>query len=1148
MHAKKFIDMLEQQELLEADVLTELRRQVAESKTNVRPETIAKLLVENGQLTRFQASKLIASLQEDLGIVQEVARPSDELGLAMDSGEPEVLEVEEIVDEVVAEAIDDSEMLTEVALVSSSESSEVGASASSSRGLSKSSKSSKEAKPAKESSKKAKKEYIKPKKKRSAAVTKDGRSEWDVFRIYGFFGILCLLLVFLGFFGLWMWRGDESKLFKSCDDAYAAKDYDQALSQYRSFLARFPDTDNSSLARVRMVICEIRLKSERSGDPVAASQLSRELLPTVSEEKAIDTARPDLGSTLMMIAEKYNQRAERARTLDEKKSFLGGLGEHFLLLENPAYFGSQERKQNEARLNRIKEERDRIQREIQRTDDLNETIVKMKAAIEQKDVIQTYTLRKELVRKYVQLETDPELLALVSQATSLQQGLVGIAKELPQVVRDAQPMAGNAKAITIANQRVVGSGTGVKGVIAVWVKSAVYGLDASTGKVLWRRYMGRQSSIEPLRVTTSLESDILLIYPEQGWIQRLSATDGSQKWQIAFGGPIRTPIVDRDEIFLTTAAGGVFSIDSESGDMRWGRQVPQAIDVGPGIAPGKGMLFVLGDHSNLYLLDRKDGSCSEVFYLGHQTGSIKVSPVLCMGHVLVFDNAGPGFSFMRILRPDETGKNLKIVQESIRMGGHVVVKPLPEGRRLAVATDLREITIFDVEPSKDRDQVGRIAFRVANESSPKDIWPLVDKNELWVASENITRFEILVPKQQLDGKWIKEDQDRFTGAPIRLDKWVVHTRVLRGTMGVRVAAVDGVSGESVWETDLGVPLSLVESRDGKPPFYVVSSQAALFALDREAMSGQSTPTVMENAGRSERMLNFQSPVTLADGRTVLFNSSSGNQITISDATSSTPAGKLRRLTMALGKAVPNALPAAVGNNLAVPLNNGQLMLIDPGSGQMKAQPFQPTLQPGGVHEWIGPATLSDQSTVVIGDSTQRLYRISTNGPLRSLGDRVLERALRGHLVALGDTVIGYSRGPTGDFIDVFRGGDLQSIASPQLDGRVVWGPFVLENRAYLQSDADGLVAIDAEGKIVWKCPLPRMNLVGAPTKVGDDLLLGGAIGELIRVSNAGVMVAKSVIGEPISGTPLVIGENVVVPGDEGVALLIKAPTSNGAAQ
>ena len=63
MQAKQFIEQLAAQQLLSPSIIDELRRQVAEVKSRLTPEMIAKLLVDNGHLTKFQATKLIADFQ-----------------------------------------------------------------------------------------------------------------------------------------------------------------------------------------------------------------------------------------------------------------------------------------------------------------------------------------------------------------------------------------------------------------------------------------------------------------------------------------------------------------------------------------------------------------------------------------------------------------------------------------------------------------------------------------------------------------------------------------------------------------------------------------------------------------------------------------------------------------------------------------------------------------------------------------------------------------------------------------------------------------------------------------------------------------------------------------------------------------------------
>src|SRR5262245_12548212 len=63
--AQRVMDLAEQQGLLDGKAIAELRRQVAESKFVITPEAIAKVLVDHGHLTPFQARKLVSQALGD---------------------------------------------------------------------------------------------------------------------------------------------------------------------------------------------------------------------------------------------------------------------------------------------------------------------------------------------------------------------------------------------------------------------------------------------------------------------------------------------------------------------------------------------------------------------------------------------------------------------------------------------------------------------------------------------------------------------------------------------------------------------------------------------------------------------------------------------------------------------------------------------------------------------------------------------------------------------------------------------------------------------------------------------------------------------------------------------------------------------------
>ena len=92
MSAKKLIELLVQNAMLDDSVIKEVRKLVAESKSKVTAESVAKALVDRGHLTKFQATKLVSQVTEKKESGREAraqakskkAEPEDDLGFAHD--------------------------------------------------------------------------------------------------------------------------------------------------------------------------------------------------------------------------------------------------------------------------------------------------------------------------------------------------------------------------------------------------------------------------------------------------------------------------------------------------------------------------------------------------------------------------------------------------------------------------------------------------------------------------------------------------------------------------------------------------------------------------------------------------------------------------------------------------------------------------------------------------------------------------------------------------------------------------------------------------------------------------------------------------------------------------------------------------------
>jgi outer membrane protein assembly factor BamB len=256
------------------------------------------------------------------------------------------------------------------------------------------------------------------------------------------------------------------------------------------------------------------------------------------------------------------------------------------------------------------------------------------------------------------------------------------------------------------------------------------------------------------------------------------------------------------------------------------------------------------------------------------------------------------------------------------------------------------------------------------------------------------------------------------------------------------------------------------------------------------------------------------------------------------------------LALDLGETYPSSEPAALGNgSVLLPLDNGQIAMVDPEKGKMIGVPFQPSVQAGERPKWLNPIVLADKQTVIVADQKRFMYKLSTGKQLRSITSQTLEKSLKGRLSVIKDVVVGVSAGASGDQLDFYETGELKRFASVPVEGRFTWGPYTLDSdsKSYLLafSDIDGLVACDETGKRLWTIALEKTVLVGGTTLLESDCLLASTSGDLLRISlTDGRIVAKVQIGEPISGPPLILPKALLIPCDEGIVLTVPIPTAS----
>ncbi|XZE21365.1 PQQ-binding-like beta-propeller repeat protein [Pirellulaceae bacterium SH449] len=1121
MSASAFIRLLESRGLLDPQIISELDRQFGTANKKFTPESIAKFLVDNGHLTRFQATSLVTELNKTLGssasdptAALRGGRPID-ADEVQESDSVEDLLPDDIVEEVEAVEVVEDEAEPEIVEVVA-ESVSVRP-ASSDLGM---------------------EEIVRPK----VYVNPNKKNAWESFRVVGIGFILLLFLMPLAFLVYWVSQGSADQAYELAEGAYSARDYAQASKRFNDFSRSYSNDPRASKAKVLSTLSIVREESDKVADPTSSLQKAQEAFPLIASEPGLAEVRSDFTDALLKMSEKFVSRLDGAKSLEDRERLLTSFTEQLKLVNDPRFVGNEERTQNKLRIQKIEEGKARAEVDIVREKDLLVALEEMQKSNEAKDVNRTYELRRALLRKHPRLESTPRLNELLAVATGLQKELVTTNSPNPTVSTSADPVDVLAKAVLV-NTKGDGDPTNTN-VLPLRIKNSVVAIREGDGAMLWRQYFGVSWDGEPYKMSPAGDADVLVSLPEQKSLRRLESSSGDLVWETTFQSVINPPKVDGDDIFVTTREGDVYAIDAVTGQARWKKRLPQTTEVSVGGQAGRKIRYVVGNHSNLYALNRANGECVEVIYLGHNPGTIKIPPIWILNHLLVFENTGPDYAYLKIFRTDDDGQNITPAQQiPIMFRGHFVVDPQSEGRRFVVATNLGEVAVLDVDPTGTRDTVVRMAGNVEKEIDPKVTWPLVVGTDLYMASNRLAMYQIQVSSQKLNRSWQKYDGDQFVSRPVKGEEAIFHARVVRGNLGVRVSAINPQTGDPNWEIDLGVPVTALSS--GPNGFVAVTSQGAVYSLEAKSFQSKEPIRQIENQGRNQTEMKFTLPVPLPDGRLAIFNTMKGNEILLVDP--SRERSISRMVAFDVGKAVPSNEPVAVGEYLVVPLSNAQLTLIEPTTGKIVGVPFQPTIEADEVPKWLNPVLLSDNQSIVIADERRNIYRLSVGKQLRPIVQQPLDRSLKGRLTVLNETVVAVSSSNTGDLLDLFDASDLSRKESVAVEGRFAWGPFTAKGSetsvVVAHSDIEGLLAVDDKGQRLWTTPIDRETFVGAVTIVDNDCLIGTAAGEILRVSlRNGEILARKNLGEPLSVSPLILPRGMLIPTDEGSVLTVPTPT------
>jgi outer membrane protein assembly factor BamB len=324
---------------------------------------------------------------------------------------------------------------------------------------------------------------------------------------------------------------------------------------------------------------------------------------------------------------------------------------------------------------------------------------------------------------------------------------------------------------------------------------------------------------------------------------------------------------------------------------------------------------------------------------------------------------------------------------------------------------------------------------------------------------------------------------------------------------------------------------------------VVTSQAALFRVGREAIESGSTTGPLENPGEKAIAIKFEDPIAIDDTSSVMLNQAGDTSILVYNPKRETE--RLRRVTMPLLAGLPESGGVVAGGGLFLPLNTGRAVLVDWRTGAVSSAPFQPDSDPVGKVKWTNPISLPDDpDQVVLADSRKKLYRLRVGEQIRDLQTKDLEYELLGQAAGIGDSMIATTVGPAADFLVGFEMTSLNEKFKTLLNGRVIWGPVAAGDLCLVETDDSTLRAFTADGVQKFELALPGGKPAGKPLRDGETIILAGTDGWIVALdAGSGKLLGQRDLGQPVSATPLLAGKRLLVPGAEGVVYVTEVPAN-----
>ncbi len=948
-------------------------------------------------------------------------------------------------------------------------------------------------------------------------------------------GLLLGLLILAGALTWAVMRQGGDALLKIADDDYTAGSYSKAIQEYGMFLEKAPNHPKANEAKIRRGLAQMRQATDGTSSWPTALETTKGVLSEISRESGFRSmTQGELAAMLPKIAEGLANQARK----QPKEELVDQAEETLALIEK--YINKDVRP--DAKVADIRAMLALTRRDISRSQRLETSVTEMGKAVADGKIADAYQIRASLLKEYPDLIGDEKLMAATLAASQAEQGAVKfVAKEQAAETKAAETPPPTA--VTFARRETIKEVPAAKGcVVCALAGGAAYGLDAVTGKVVWRQPVGfsengRSPSFPPTPVSRAPGSDILLIDSLHNAVVRLRASDGTTVWRFPVGERLDAyPVIDGEQLWVATRSGRLVKVDLASGASSGYVQFPQELRTGPAVDSQRGVLFQAAEHSNLFIVSAADGKCVSVYYLGHEPGSVLFPPVVLGDFLVVASSHDSQSTALEVFRIGKEKDGLKLEPlEGLNIKGRVATPLVVADRRLLVMTDKADLAVLEASDADPKKPLNIIAQGAAGSEENLVRYPLLLQGQFLVGDNQLTCFDILASRGRLQSRWTANLRSTTLQPLMWVGESVVQVRQRRGLPGVAVSAVSADEGKTLWETHLAAPLvgepSYEESSGVLTAF---TSSGGMFELKADELA---KGAVIDEPKMGLKLTEVRQPVSdairLERQVTAVIQGKGAHEVSIYHSSD----GRIRQLPL------PDALggpTAGMAGALITPLKPGEVFLLDPFSGEKRCEAFQPPTEAGEAFAWQRPLVIGS-GEMLLTDGRRAVYRVvveeSPKACLTAKNTLELASPIVSQLAAAGKT--GFAATADGKLMS-FTLPDMKEGSSWPLRGRCTWGPWAVGDRVVVASN-EQLMCADGKAQL-WQVALPSGPLVGAPLNDGKSVIVASAKGIVLRLdAGTGKEEAKVDVGLPLGTGPVVVKDQLVVGSYDGSLYQIQKP-------